>query len=280
MTISSTRKVAMWQDLVALLALLVLLAVVIYFWPLSITRVVLSFVCLLFVPGYAVLTTLFPGKHDLENVSRIGLSFGISIVILILVGFVLNYSPWGLRLEVILIGVSGFVVTCCIVAFWRRSNLTPDAQFQIDFVFKLNEFLLLVLALSVAGALGSLIYVVTPIKVEESFTAFYVLGPGGVAGGYPTEVVVDEPTTLNIGVVNHEHSDVRYRIERGIGVDAEQIANLQLGHEQRWEQPYTFVLTEPGENRKVVFLLYKGDDEEPYRSLHLWITVREERATS
>jgi uncharacterized membrane protein len=284
MATNSTRRVETWQDLAALLTLEILLVVVIYSWPLSIARIVLSLICLLFSPGYVVLAVLLPGRYELENAGRVALSFGISVATLVLIGFILNYSPWGMRLEAILVGVFGFVVIFCTVAFWRRSRLASDAQFQIDLPFDMSDwgttgkpglFLLLLLALAAAGTLGAVVYAMTQFKIEKSFTEFYVLGSGGVAQGYPREVAEGEPITLIIGIVNHEHGDVQYHVERGEDVGVEHIASPYLGHEEMWEQPYTFTLTEPGENRKVTFLLYKGDDEEPYRSLHLWITVKE-----
>jgi len=287
MATNSARKVETWQDLATLLALQILLIVVIYFWPLSIARIVLSFVYLLFAPGYVVLAVLFPGRYELENARRLALSFSISVATLILIGFILNYSPWGMRLEAILVGVSGFVAIFCMVAFWRRSKIASDAQFQIDLPFDISNwrttgkpglFLSLLLALTAAGALGAVVYAVTQFKIEKNFTEFYVLGSGGVAQGYPMEVAEDEPITLIIGIVNHEHSAVQYRVEREGDASVAHIASPQLDHQQRWEQPYTFSLTELGENRKVVFLLYRSDNEEPYRSLHLWITVREKQS--
>jgi len=52
------------------------------------------------------------------------------------------------------------------------------------------------------------------------------------------------------------------------------LAEIQLPHDEDWKQHFSFTLQEPGENKKVSFLLYRGDQEEPYRELHLWITAR------
>jgi uncharacterized membrane protein len=140
---------------------------------------------------------------------------------------------------------------------------------------QLDRFLSVALAFSTVAEIGSLVCGIAKPKTRERFTEFYLLEPDGAAAGYPREIVVNRPITLTIGVVKHEYSDVQYCVERREDVAVEHIASPYLGHEEIWDQPYAFTLAEPGENRKVAFLLYKGDDEEPYRSLHLWITVKE-----
>ncbi len=47
-------------------------------------------------------------------------------------------------------------------------------------------------------------FVATSRGSSESFTEFYVLGPGGKAEGYPSEAKVGENATVILGVVNHE----------------------------------------------------------------------------
>jgi uncharacterized membrane protein len=58
---------------------------------------------MLFLPGYALIATLFPRKGDLDGIERIALSFGLSIAITPLLGLGLNYTPFGIRLTPILI---------------------------------------------------------------------------------------------------------------------------------------------------------------------------------
>jgi uncharacterized membrane protein len=265
------RQIVVWQDLVVLPVFPILLTIVIDLWPLSIIRVILGLICLLFVPGYAIMAVFFPSKHEMDGAKRIALSIGMSIVVVILCGLILTRSPWGMRVDVILIGISGLAAICCAVAFWRRSNLPPDTGMQRHLAW-LSP---LMMGLWAVVAIAGLMYAATKLRAEESFTEFYILGPSDMAEGYPYEVSNEEPITLILGIVNHEQIDVQYSIERE-GTDQEQIASPRLNHGQKWEKTYTFTLTEVGESQKVTFLLYKGDDKEPHRSLHLWITVREE----
>ena len=69
-------------------------------------RIALSFICLLFFPGYALISALFPRQGTLSLLERSVLSIGLSIAIVPLIGLALNYTPWGIRLDPILIAVA------------------------------------------------------------------------------------------------------------------------------------------------------------------------------
>ena len=49
-------------------------------------RIILGLPLVLFLPGYALIATLFPRKDDLDAIERIALSFGLSIAITPLLG--------------------------------------------------------------------------------------------------------------------------------------------------------------------------------------------------
>ena len=127
-----------------------------------------------------------------------------------------------------------------------------------------------------AVCIGATVYLAVSPKVGERFTEFYILGPSGKAEGYPTNLTLGESGTVIIGVVNHEYENVTYRIV--VTLDNETIStieNVTLRHDEKWEQNYTFTPQSSGDRMKLEFLLYRGDVEEPYRTLHLWLTVRQ-----
>nr|NIN63565.1 DUF1616 domain-containing protein [Anaerolineae bacterium]NIN93902.1 DUF1616 domain-containing protein [Anaerolineae bacterium]NIQ76935.1 DUF1616 domain-containing protein [Anaerolineae bacterium] len=138
----------------------------------------------------------------------------------------------------------------------------------------LDKSLTAALALSVVGALGTFLFVLGRPEVGERFTEFYLLQSTGRAKVYPAEIPANWPIPLIVGVVNREHDDVQYRVEMQVsGQEPEQIADIRLAQDEKWEKRVTFSLAEPGEDQKVSFHLYKELEEEPYRSLHLWIDV-------
>jgi uncharacterized membrane protein len=85
-------------------------------------RIILGLPLVLFLPGYSLIATLFPRKDDLDGIERIALSFGLSIAIAPLLGLVLNYTPFGIRLTPILIVLSVFTISLALGAYVRRSK--------------------------------------------------------------------------------------------------------------------------------------------------------------
>jgi len=141
----------------------------------------------------------------------------------------------------------------------------------------IDKILTIVLICSIITAIGIVAYVIATPKKGEKFTEFYILGPEGKAENYPREMMVGEKAKVLLGIVNHEYRQIVYRIKVEIQEDNEElIGPITLHNKEEWEQNVSFSLTRPGKNMKVEFLLYKNNEKEPYRKLHLWIEVKEE----
>ena len=54
-------------------------------------------VVLLFLPGYALASALFPKTTDLGRIARTALSFCLGIAVVPLISLALSYTPWGIR---------------------------------------------------------------------------------------------------------------------------------------------------------------------------------------
>lgn len=243
----------------------------------------------LFVPGYTLIAALFPRRGDLDGIERVALSFGLSIAVVPLIGLGLNYTPWGIRLTPVVVSISLFTLCMIGVAYLRRASLPPDERFSVEFrrgldlakaelmadeKSRVDKALTVLLVLSILLSVTALVYVIVTPKQGEKFTEFYILGPKGKAYDYPTKVVVGNSSTVIVGVVNHEYSTVNYTMN--LNFDNSTILNRKmiLEHNQTWEHPVTYVLSHPGDEQKLEFLLYKEDNfTAPYRDLHLWVNV-------
>ncbi len=82
------------------------------FYPLVYIRYVLGAVFVLWLPGYAFIKALFPThvsqrtpKEGLDTVERTALSLGMSLALVPIVGLLLNYTPWGIRLTPIVLSL-------------------------------------------------------------------------------------------------------------------------------------------------------------------------------
>nr|QNO53224.1 hypothetical protein HNLOENAD_00024 [Methanosarcinales archaeon ANME-1 ERB6] len=143
----------------------------------------------------------------------------------------------------------------------------------------LDKILTVILLIAIITALAATVYVIVTLKKGEEFTEFYILGPGGKAADYPTDLSAGEKGEVIVGVVNHEYENVSYLFRvmlenRTIGE-----RSFQLAHNETLEFPFMFTVEEKG-RKKLEFILFEegqGEDEGaamPYRELHLWINVR------
>jgi uncharacterized membrane protein len=253
----------------------------------TIIRTILGIPMVLFIPGYVLITVLFPKKDDLETIERIALSFGLSIAVVPLIGLGLNFTPFGIRLIPILISLCIYAIILIYVAIYRRRKLPEDDQFsvqfhniydivnkEIDVQNRTDKILTVILIFSIILALGALIYVVTVPKIGEKFTEFYILGPEGKADNYPTELKLNSSTTLMTGLVNHEYSLVNYTIQIILDKDVLLSEKLMLNHNETWQNNMTFVPDKVGNDEKLELLLFKENNfTVPYRELHLWVNT-------
>lgn len=248
----------------------------------TVLRIIFSLPLVLFLPGYSLIAALFPRRNDLSGLERVALSFGFSIIIVPLLGFALNYSPFGIRLTSILISLSTFAISLSFIAWIRRLKLPAEERFRVPFerLLKLNlgqsgldKGLSIVLIASIIISSATLVYVVVTPKAGERFTEFYLLGPNGTAFDYPTDLKVGEEGKVIIGIVNHEYENITYRLEVIFSVSLIHEEKVLLIENEKWKSSFTFKATKKGEDQKLEFLLYKNQQLEAYRTLLLWVNV-------
>lgn len=306
-------------------------------------RVVLGLPLVLFLPGYAFIAALFPeagsspaaaameetdtdvdGPDDrpfgeragrdrgIDGIERVALSFGLSIAIVPLIGLVLNFTPWGIRLIPILVSVSGFTLLATAAAALRRWELPPEDRFVVPYRAWLTAgrrelfepetrtdlALNVLLVLSILLAVSSVAYAVAVPKQGESFTEFYILTEDDdgelVAADYPTEFVRGEPQSVVIGIGNQEHEVTRYvvvlelqRVDR-VGNETrvrEEVTldsfTARLAHNETRHTRYQINPRITGTRLRLAFLLYVDSPprdptvENAYRELQLWVNVTE-----
>ena len=184
-------------------------------------RIILGYLLLVFLPGYSLITALFPRIDDLGGIERITLSFGTSIGFVTLIGLILYYSPLGIKLIPILITLSTFTVSLSFVALFRRLKLPAEERFSVPFErlkFNLGQSILdkglsIILIAAIIGSSATLVYVLVTPETGERFTEFYILGPNGTASDYPTDLTSGEDGEVIIVIVNHEYENITYNLE-------------------------------------------------------------------
>ncbi len=236
---------------------------------------------MIFLPGFSLSAMLFPKRDDLEGIERIAFSFILSLAVTPLLGLILNFTPFGIRLVPVLVVLSVFTISVSLVAWVRRRRLPDEERFTVPFKnlnFNLGQSTLdkrlsIILIASIIGSFATLVYVGMTPRTGERFTEFYLLGSNGTASDYPTDLKVGDEGKVIIGIVNHEYENVAYRLVvefNGVLIHEEQVF---LFENEIWESSFLFKASEIGKNQKLEFLLYKDQQIEAYRTLHLWVNV-------
>ena len=305
-------------------------------------RVVLGLVFVLFAPGYAFIGALFPergpstegtsetsesngnpestaGMADrahprqsgsIDGIERIALSFGLSIAITPLIGLVLNFTPFGIRLVPIVLSIGGFTVIACLFAARRRQELPPEDRFRVPYrawlgmarseLFepetRMDAALNVVLVVSLVLAISSVGYATLVPQQGESFSEFYLLTENEtgnlVAEDYPQNFTAGQSRPVVVGIGNQEHEQVAYSVvaelqrvsirNNSTTVRERQVLErfsrtIAANESARWTHNVTPSMT--GERLRLVYLLYRGSPpaeptvENAYRETHLWVNV-------
>jgi uncharacterized membrane protein len=306
-----------WQLDLAIVSVLAVISagVLLAPWRLTAAAWIVGVPFLLFFPGYAVVSALFPGAsgdhrgavHQSVSATpdwtvRIALSIALSAVVVSVIGVALSRIG-AIRLDPLVIAIAAVTLVAVAVAAVRRLQLPLERRANpvsgpsvrlgsIGTSRRMATFVLaFVLLLGTVAAVG----VVQP--AGETYTESYLLTEDEngelVAEGYPTTFVAGEGHPLYVGLENHEHEPMSYEVvvlaqevDSGGSVTAQRQVDrfsVDLEHTERAVVGRTIAPTTPGEGVRLRFLVYKGTapsdvedaDLEADQTLQIWIDVVE-----
>ena len=249
-------------------------------------RIVLAIPFVLFIPGYCLIAALFPKDGDIGLIERIMLSIGLSIAVVPLIGLGLNFTPWGIRLDPIVMSLILFTYAMILVAYYQRALLPVEERFRVPFSTiggrirqeflppgesRIDRLLSVILILVMTAVIITTTFViVTPKESGERFTEFYILGEKQMATDYPEQIIVGQNYLMNVGVGNHEFRNMAYTIETWmvrtefdnvtnishiITMDPNDHLSFTLSHNETRIIPYNLSAKKTGYDR-VEFLLF------------------------
>ena len=288
-------------------------------------RIPIGLFFLLFVPGYALVAALFPEAEpsttsvggmptlSIDRFDRAGLSLGLSIAVVPILGLVLTLTPWGLTAVSFTVLLSACTVALAGVAAYRRLRLPETERFRVPYRewvatarggivesdSKVDVALIVLLVVSIVLAFGSVAYAVGTTSHGETYSELYILMEDDdgelVSDGYPTEFESGDSEEVVLGVANHERQAVNYTIVL-VEQDVETTNNetivhsqeeldwvsTQLSHNETWLHEHEIAPTMTGDEIRIAWLLYLGDDVPEDLStdtadhfVHFWIDVEE-----
>ena len=254
--------------------ILTIIAIVLVFiipseWlPLRILTLPLAFV----LPGYALMSALFPGK-PFGNAERIIFTLGISASIVILGGLVLNSTTFGLqpRSWGVLLGVITLGASSVAILRQRKQGVVTERQAGFKGLpFTFRQGVLLGIATLIVGGAFAVSIVGAQQQARSGFTQLWMLPA-------PSSSKVD--SSVNLGVSNKESSPMQYHL--AVDINGKVIKDwpaIVLSPNQQWK--FTLVLqksllassaTTPA---KIEALLYQASDPKTiYRHVVLWLSA-------
>lgn len=279
--IKPIQKGSHYLDLLLVFLLTIISLVALQFVNQSVINTIVQFILILFLPGYSLISAVYPGKSDLSPLTRVIYSIASSIAITALVGLVLNYSPYSEMLNPILYVLSGFTLVLLVAAYLRRRR--KEDCFRIDFggfirnkgkTFsrenRTEKLLSLMLVISLV-LVGFTTYI-TANPLEETYTNFTVLGSDGNVVN-AINLTSNEAENLTISILNQENRKTTYRVMVTSGGNVLMDQTVTLENEERKDIPFTFTVGEPG-TREMEFNLYKlPENNNIYKSLKIPLNV-------
>lgn len=206
-------------------------------------RVSTALPLVLFLPGYVVLSVLYPGTtpavdetrwltlagKGLRWPDRLVLSFGTSIAMIPLFGLLLSGLALGLTGASVGTTLVVFVLVGALAGGLRRLQLAPADRYSVpvgSLVHELDRALIgrdrldsalnaTLLILVLIGVVGMMVAFIVP-PAGESYTNFYLLSETEdgtlVASGFPEELVVGGQAEIVVGIDNHEADRTAYTV--------------------------------------------------------------------
>lgn len=280
-------------------------------------RVLVGGAFVLFTPGYALTALLFPAREPtvsetddrrtpghLSPLERFVCSVGLSLCTVPLLALFLNYTPWGLDSQSVVLSLCAFVTAVTAAAVVRRLLVAPANRVRLPAGEALPRLLgadrvnlviavLFVLSLSVAG---------TALATSEGgqrFSELYLLSEDDetgelVADDYPEALAANASAPLTVGIGNHEGQRTPYTVlvefHRVAPVEGERTVvsrteadrlttTLGAGESARANVSVSPPASASGERLRLTVMLYRGDvGEKPpipaaYRTVHVWVEV-------
>ena len=256
-------------------------------------RTVFGLPLVLFIPGYALVSALFPSNEGLDGIERIALGFGLSLALIPLIALGIEYSPWKLELIPIVTGLMACTVLFSAVAVLRRAHVSEEEKFVAAIPKPdipppsswsgTTKVAMIIMAVSLILFAGSGAVLIAERLQGEPMTEFALYNSDGKPEFYPRNFSPDQPQTLQLEIDNHEGKSVTYRIDvMADTVKVGSVSAVTVPSGGTWKEPIkvylpaTVTQPDPGQPIPLLFNLYRTDktnETDPYRSLRLFINV-------
>ena len=231
-----------------------------------VARTVVALPLVLVLPGYAVVNAAFP-DGTLGIAERFALSLGLSLLLCVAGGAVIDWTQWGLRAGSWIVLLGGVTLLACFVSL-ARPRRAPVAEAGTRIVawesepsprtyriWRLRDVTLLTLAVAISAAAGWAAIAGATVP-REGFSQLWMLPLDG--GG-----------EVRLGMRSAEFAATDYTV-RLVADDTTVLRSEQIRLEPGAQWETTVPLAAPAPASQIEALLYRADDpQQPYRRVLL-----------
>ncbi|GAC1361926.1 MAG: hypothetical protein NVS2B12_04460 [Ktedonobacteraceae bacterium] len=248
----------------------------------SFVGLILALPLIFLLPGYTLTEALLPAQakftflpadKQLTGSSRFTFSIGLSIIVDILGGFVLNLLPSGLHAIPWAIFLALVTMLFASIALYQRIQLKRQHQGQ-DLPKRIRTSHPLpslwegaLLCFSILLVLAALLYSVNSAQNQPypGFTQFWVSNP----------TAHDTSCTVHLGVKSFEFDPLKYNIIMTTNDEPFKTwSGISLGYQQTWDQAIVLPTSNTTTSIKVKAQLYREDQpKNVYRQIHTTVYI-------
>jgi len=224
----------------------------------TLARTLLAVPLVLILPGYALIAALFPAR-SLGLAERVLSSLGLSLVVAIAGGLILNVTPWGLRPLSWLLFLAATSLIGIVLALLRRREQWTLMPFRWSDWLLPRQAILIGAALLITGGSIAIARFGASRQHASGFTQLWML-PADQTG----------QNTIQLGFSSMEIAATRYRVELRAGdTIMREWPSQELAPGQSWETTFTLPANAPVDVPLEAVLYRLGVDETAYRRVRL-----------
>ncbi|WP_339106467.1 DUF1616 domain-containing protein [Haloterrigena salinisoli] len=265
-------------------------------------RLLVAFPLVLFLPGYALVSVLFPAtersgrealstridrqRRGIDVLERLGLSVALSLAIVPIVGLVLPFTQWGFTTVAMAAALCAVTVVFAQVGVVRRFRTPASERFSVSPLASLARLrrdesavatassILVVLTIGLAAGALLLGFLVPPSTGGYTELALYSGADGEeqVAGNITDDVAPGESVPVTVSITNQEGESTDYTvvvqeqvIENDTVVERTRLESLETTLDDGTTGNGELNVTptaSEGETVRVSVLLYQGEPPE------------------
>jgi len=260
---------------------------------LSAANIILAPLFLGFIPGYALVSTMYPAQSDITTTVRYILAILWSMMLAPLIALALYFTPIGLEIREWKLLFSALAVYLFFIGIIQRTRTPLEERFQpviwitpeisirrrleTDTAIIQIDRMRLGLLLSTIILFCSIVYAVFIFERHDPYTEFYVqiekkstpLASPSFAQQGPSVVVDDlaSSSAYDLWVVNRENRRAQYTVAQKTGTEeAIYISSFTLTDNEQKQVRITLANAKTTQEA-VTLLLFIDDDLTPYRTI-------------